>query len=247
VLRNIQRTISAHAVTKPPRRGPLRIFVADSHEIIRAGVRTLLEKCDDLTVVGEAHDVDSALRKCRATKPHVVLLEFGLPGDSPPNTCKKLLHALPSVRVIISMWGRNDTTVHEIIETGAQGYVLNSVSRIELVRAIRIAVKGGRYPSLRSLRRSNRTVDRRPRYQDTNGPHHRLRILSPQERRIIPLIADGNTNKEIAAKLVLSEKTVKNYIANMFAKLEIERRTQAVVLYMKAGRYQAQMSEKPSA
>lgn len=247
MLRNTQRTISANAVTKPPRRGPLRIFVADSHEIIRAGVRALLEKYDDLRVVGEAHDAKSALRECRETKPHVVLLEFGLPGDSPPNTCERLLHALPSVRVIISMWGKNDTTFHEIIQTGAQGYVLKSVSRIELVRAIRIAVKGGRYPSLRRLRRSNGTVDRSRRYQDTNGSHHRLRILSPQERRIIPLIADGNTNKEIAAKLVLSEKTVKNYIANMFAKLEIERRTQAVVLYMEAGRHQAQMGEGPSA
>lgn len=244
MLRNTQRTISANAVTKPPSRGPLRIFVADSHEIIRAGVRVVLEEEADLTVVGEAHDADSALRKCRTTKPHVVLLEFGLPGDSTPNTCKKLLHALPSVRVIISMWGKNDTTLHEIIETGAQGYVLKSVSRRELVRAIRTPVKGGRYPS---LRRSNGTVDLRRRYQDTNGSHHGLRILSPQERRIIPLIADGNTNKEIAAKLVLSEKTVKNYIANMFAKLEIERRTQAVVLYMKAGRHQAQMGDGPSA
>ncbi|HSA86989.1 MAG TPA: response regulator transcription factor [Nitrospira sp.] len=242
--RNAKRTLSANSVSKQSYGDALRIFVADSHEIIRAGVRTLLERYDDLTVVGEAHDADSTLRKCRTTKPHVVLLEFGLPGDSPPNMCKRLLHALPSVRVIISMWGKNDTTVHEIIETGAQGYVLKSVSRIELVRAIRIAVKGGRYPS---LRRSNGAVDRRRRYPDTNGSHHRLRILSPQERRIIPLIADGNTNKEIAAKLVLSEKTVKNYIANMFAKLEIERRTQAVVLYMKAGRHQAQMGEGPSA
>lgn len=242
--RNAKRTLSANSVSKLPYGDALRIFVADSHEIIRAGVRTLLERYDDLTVVGEAHDADSTLRKCRTTKPHVVLLEFGLPGDSPPNMCKRLLHALPSVRVIISMWGKNDTTVHEIIETGAQGYVLKSVSRIELVRAIHIAVKGGRYPS---LRRSNGAVDRRRRYPDTNGSHHRLRILSPQERRIIPLIADGNTNKEIAAKLVLSEKTVKNYIANMFAKLEIERRTQAVVLYMKAGRHQAQMGEGPSA
>jgi DNA-binding NarL/FixJ family response regulator len=207
------------------------VFIADSHEIVRAGIRALLEREPDLNVVGEAETAEDVLCKSRRAKPDVVLLESGLPGSSESEIYKTLRNVLPSVRIISVMSDGDGEAFRNAIEAGAQGFLRKSTDRIELVGAIRTVSKGGSHITSEETDQAFRLLRAR---QDTMCARSTLHILSPQERRIIALIAEGNTNKEIAAKLVLSDKTVKNYIGNIFAKLEIERRTQAVTLYMKA-------------
>lgn len=223
---------------------PIRVFIADGYEVLRAGVRALLEEERDLTVVGQADNAEDMISESRRTKPDVVLLESGLSGSSESEFYKALLHVLPSVRIISLMRDGDAEAFRNAIEAGAQGFLRRSTGRIELVGAIRTVAKGGSYLSSEEADQTFHLLRRR---EDTMCARSSLHILSPQERRIIALIAEGNTNKEIAAKLVLSDKTVKNYIGNMFAKLEIERRTQAATLYMKAQRDQYSIREEISA
>lgn len=220
-----------------------RVLIADGYEIVRAGVRALLEGERDLTVVGEADNVQDLFSESRRTKPDVVLLEFGLSGSSESEFYKTLLNILPLVRIISLMRDGDAEAFHNAVGAGAQGFLRKNTGRIELVRAIRTVAKGGSYLSSEE---ADQTFHLLRRQQDTTCARSSLHILSPQERRIIALIAEGNTNKEIAAKLALSDKTVKNYIGNMFAKLEIERRTQAATLYMKAQQHPHSMREEIS-
>ncbi|MDF0676178.1 MAG: response regulator transcription factor [Nitrospira sp.] len=230
------------SITTSPSR-PIRVFIADGFEVVRAGVRALLEGERDLTVVGEADNAEDVFSGSRRTRPDVVLLESGLSGSSESEFYKTLLKYLPSLRIISLMRDGDAEAFRKAIEAGAQGFLRKSTGRIELVEAIRTVAKGGSYLSSDE---ADQTFHLLRRQQDTRCARSSLHILSPQERRIIALIAEGNTNKEIAAKLVLSDKTVKNYIGNMFAKLEIERRTQAATLYMKAQQHQHSMREEIS-
>lgn len=220
---------------------PIRVFIADGYEVVRVGVRALLEGERDLKVVGEADNAEDVLCKSRRAKPDVVLLESGLSGSSESEIYKTLLNVLPSVRIISVMRDSDAEAFRNATEAGAQGFLRKSSGRIELVGAIRTVAKGGSYLSSEETDQTLRLLRQR---QDTICAQSTLHTLSPQERRIIALIAEGNTNKEIAAKLMLSDKTVKNYIGNMFAKLEIKRRTQAVALYLKA--QSSQLEARPS-
>ncbi|MDF0664864.1 MAG: response regulator transcription factor [Nitrospira sp.] len=233
---------SSSIISSPSRR--IRIFLADGCEIVRAGVRALLEGQRDLNVLGAADNAEDVLSQSRRTKPDVVLLESGLSGRSESEFYKTLRQVLPSVRIISLMMDGDAEAFRNAIEAGAQGFLRKSTGRIELVGAIRTVARGGSYLGSEE---ADQTFHLLRRQQDTMCARSSLHILSPQERRIIALIAEGNTNKEIAAKLVLSDKTVKNYIGNMFAKLEIERRTQAATLYMKAQQHQHSMCEEISA
>lgn len=230
-------------ITSSPAR-PVRVFIADGCEVVRAGVRALLEGERDLTVVGGADNAEDVFSELRRTKPDVALLESGLSGGSESEFYKTLRNALPSLRIISLMKDGDAGAFRNAIEAGAQGFLRKSTGRIELVGAIRTVAKGGSYLSSEE---ADQTFHLLRRQQDTICARSSLHILSPQERRIIALIAEGNTNKEIAAKLVLSDKTVKNYIGNMFAKLEIERRTQAATLYMRAQQHQHSIGEHVSA
>jgi len=224
-----------HPTVEPPGQPPIRIFVADRHEVVRAGVRALLEGERDLEVVGEVDNAEDMLFELRRTKPDVVLLEPRLSGGSEFDICKSLFDVLPSVRIISLMRGGDTEAFRHVVGTGAQGYLRKTAGRIELIQAIRTVAKGNSYLSSEDTEQTFRFLRQQ---QDPIRVRSSLDTLSPQERRIIALIAEGNTNKEIAAKLALSDKTVKNYIANLFTKLEIERRTQAVALYMRAQQHQ---------
>lgn len=220
---------SRSSVVEASPQHPIRVFIAVKHEVIRAGVHAFLEGEHGLEVVGEADNADAVLSESRRVKPDVVLLEFRLTGGSEADICKGLFDALPSVRIISLMEGENDAAFLTVVEAGAQGCLQKSTCRTELVRAIRIIAQGGSYLGPESVDQTFRLLRQ---WQDAACPSSGLRALSPQERRVISLIAEGNTNKEIAVKLVLSDKTVKNYIANMFVKLEVDRRTQAVARYL---------------
>lgn len=228
--RQIKCAPSGNSVVESRLPSPIRIFIADGHEIVRAGLYTLLTGERDVEVVGEADDVEDVLSQWRRTKPDVVLLGCGLLGGWETHLRKRLFSAVPSIRIITTMWNRedDDAALRSITECGAQGYLCKNIGGAELVQAIREVAKGGTYLNPEGIDKTFRLL------KQAQGTHSRLCILSAQEKRIISLIAEGNTNKEIAVKLALSDKTVKNYIANIFSKLEIERRTQAVALYMKA-------------
>lgn len=226
--------------TSSPSR-PIRVFIADGHEVIRAGVCKLLEGERDLEVVGEADNAKGLLSESRRTKPDVVLLEFGLSSGSEFDLYKTLFSVLPSVR-IISLTRNGDTEAfRHAVEAGAQGYLRENTDRLDLIQAIRTVAKGSSYLGPETADQTVRLLKGRERSVCSPSALH---ILSPQERRVIALIAEGDTNKEIAAKLVLSERTVKNYIASIFAKLEIERRAQAAAFYLKAQQYPIPMREE---
>jgi DNA-binding NarL/FixJ family response regulator len=136
---------SRSSVVEASPRHPIRVFIADRHEVIRAGVHAFLQEEHDLEVVGEADNADAVLSESRRVKPDVVLLEFGLSGGSEADICKGLFDALPSVRIISLMGNDNDTVFLTVVEAGAQGCLQKDVCRTELVRAIRIVGKGGSY------------------------------------------------------------------------------------------------------
>lgn len=210
---------------------PIRIIVAHGHEVIRVGIRALLENERDLEVVGEAEQVDEVLAACRRIRPDVILVTDGLCRSAEVEIFQQLFHFLPAVRIIILVQDDDAALFRRAIDAGAQGFLLGNVGREELIKGIRTVVKGGSYLDPQAVAQTLRLLRQQ---QAGGGVPFGLHILSPQERRIISFIAEGYTNKEIAGKLTLSDKTVKNYVANMFTKLEVSRRTQAAALYLKA-------------
>jgi two-component system, NarL family, response regulator DevR len=224
-----------------PRPHPIRVFIADNHEVVRAGVRALMKSVRDLCVVGEVGDADDLLIEVRRTTPDVILLKSGLSSGSDVEMCKMLCDNLPMIRIIVVAWNNEVSVFRNAIEAGAQGVLLGNICREKLIQAIRTVAKGSSYLGPDG---ADKTLRLLREHLDVFGIRSRLQSLSPQERRIISLIAEGNTNKEIAVNLVLSDKTVKNYIGNMFAKLDITRRTQAVALYMQACHHHALESQQ---
>lgn len=221
--------------TNPSPSRPIRVFIADGHEVVRAGVCALLEGERDLEVVGEADNAKDVLSESQRTKPDVILLKSGLSRGSESGFYKTLFNILPLVRIISVMRDGDVEAFRNAVEAGARGYLREKTDRMELIRAIRTVAKGDSYLGQETADQTFRLLRAR---RDSSFSPSALHILSPQERRVIALIAEGATNKEIAATLVLSEKTVKNYIVSIFAKLKIERRTQAAALYMKVQQHQ---------
>lgn len=243
-VRRSTKWVSQKAEVVPSPRRPTRVFVADSHEIFKAGFRAVITAERELEVVGDAHSVEELISESRRSRPDVVVLESRLTGESDAEICKKVFAVLPSVRIIIV--GSNDgaEAFHHALGTGVQGFLTKNASRAEVVQAICTVAKGMPYLCPGATKETFRLLR-----QQQNGDRLRseLDILSPQEWRVIALIAEGYTNKAIAAKLVLSDKTVKNYIVSIFSKLEIERRTQAVALYIKAQGHHTPMGQGISA
>lgn len=226
-------------VVSPPRRY-IRVFVAESHEIFNAGFKAVISGERDLEVVGDTHSTDELISEARRSRPDVVVLESRMAGESDAETCQKLFAVLPSIRIIIVGSDDGADAFHNALEIGVQGFLGKNSGRSEVIQAIRTVVKGVPYlcPGATTA-----TFHLLRRQQNGDGLRSGLQILSPQERRVIALIAEGYTNKEIAAKLVLSDKTVKNYIVSIYTKLQIERRTQAVALYLKTQLHPPQLGQ----
>jgi two-component system, NarL family, response regulator DevR len=220
----------------PSHSNPIRVLIAHTHEVVRAGVRAVLQSVRDISVVGEADNADDVLAESRRTNPDVILLKYRMSKKTENEICKSLFTTLPAIRVILITWNNDISAFRNVVETGAQGILLENISGEKLIQAIRTVAKGDCYLCQDG---TDKTLRLLRRHRDEFDAHAGLQLLSPQERRIIPLIAAGNTNKEIATSLALSEKTVKNYIASMFAKLAITSRTQAAVLYLRADQHYA--------
>ena len=208
-----------------PAAKPINVFLLDDHEVVRAGLRQLLESAGDLEVVGEAGTASAALARIPALIPDVAVLDARLPDGSGIEVCRQIRSTNPEVKAIILTSFDDDEALFAAIMAGAAGYVLKQVTGQDLVSAVRHVAAGG------SLIDPGVTAKVMERIREgASSEPDELKSLTAQERRILELVAEGMTNRQIGDRLFLAEKTVKNYMSNVLAKLGLERRTQAAVL-----------------
>lgn len=207
----------------------IRVLLVDDHEVIRVGLRTVLAQSQGITVVGEAGTMADAILQTQKLKPDVVLMDVRLPDGSGVDACREILGALPDTRVIFLTSYADDDSVLAAVLAGAQGYVLKEIDSPGLLEAIRSVAKG---QSILDSTVTERALRWLRGVHDLPAPPGTDQ-LSSQEERVVALVAEGKTNKEIAVALGLSDKTVKNYLANVFQKLRITRRAQAAAFFVK--------------
>ena len=201
----------------------IRVFLLDDHEVVRRGVRELLEAEADIAVVGEADTAETAIARIPAARPDVALLDVRLPDGDGIDVCREIRSRDPDVACIMLTSFSDDEALFQAILAGASGYLLKQIRGTDIVDAVRRVAAG---QSLLDPAVTNRVLER---LRHPPEEVERLARLTPQERRILMLIADGLTNRQIANEVHLAEKTVKNYVSNLLAKLGMERRTQAAV------------------
>jgi two-component system, NarL family, response regulator DevR len=201
----------------------IRVFVLDDHELVRTGLRTLLEGEDDMEVVGEAGTVAEGLPLINRLKPDVAILDVRLPDGSGIEVCREIQSSSPSVRCLMLTSHSDDGALFSSIMAGAYGYVLKEVGSGDLLGDIRSVGEG---VSLLDPELTQQLLDRIRKEQEADS---RLNVLTPQERRVLELIAQGQSNRQIAEELFLAEATVKNYVSSLLSKLGMRRRTEAAV------------------
>jgi two-component system, NarL family, response regulator DevR len=199
------------------------IFLLDDHEIVRRGLRELLEGTEGFTVVGESGSALEAARRIPALRPDVAIFDARLPDGSGIEACRQVRSVDPSIAGLILTSFDDDTALTAAILAGAAGYLLKDIRGNGLVEAVTRVARG---ENLLDTERARRV---RADWADERDPDPRLRSLSPQERRILDHIASGMTNRQIGGAMSLAEKTVKNYVTSVLAKMGMERRTQAAV------------------
>jgi two-component system, NarL family, response regulator DevR len=197
------------------------VFLLDDHEIVRTGLRSLLETSDDFAVVGEAATAEEALSRIPPTRPDVAILDVRLPDGSGIEVCREIRSGWPKIACVMLTSYADDEALFAAIMAGAAGYVLKQVGAKSLFDDVRRVADGQSLLDPELTERVLKRIGDRP----DNDP--RMASLTTQERKILDLVADGQTNRQIAANLFLAEKTVKNYVSNLLAKLGMERRTQA--------------------
>jgi DNA-binding NarL/FixJ family response regulator len=205
-------------------RGPITVFLLDDHEIVRRGVKDMLEAEGDIKVIGEAGTASSALARIPALRPEVAVLDVRLPDGDGVTVCREIRSRMPEVAcLMLTSFGDEDALLDAIM-AGAAGYVLKQIRGSDLVGAVRTVATG---QSMLDPRAASQLM---ARLRGQSAKHDPLAGLTPQERRILELIGEGLTNRQIGERMFLAEKTVKNYISGLFAKLGMERRTQAAAL-----------------
>lgn len=212
---------------------PVKVFLLDDHEVVRRGLRELLESEGDVEIVGEAATAASAIGRILALRPDVAVLDARLPDGSGIEVCRHVRSVDPAIRAIILTSFDDDEALFAAIMAGASGYVLKQVTGQDLLSAVRHVATGA---SLLDPQVTERVMQR-IRDGSSQEPDE-LKSLTAQERRILELVAEGLTNRQIGKKLFLAEKTVKNYMSSILAKLGLERRTQAAVLATRLVRHQ---------
>jgi len=213
---------SAH-VTVAEDAAPVRVFLLDDHEIVRRGIADLLHAEAGITVVGEAGTAAEALRRIPATYPHVAVLDTRLPDGSGIDVCREIRSSSPEIRCLMLTSYDDNDALFAAVMAGAAGYLLKEIRGNSLVDAIRQVAAGN---SLLDPAVTERLLSR---LRDAEPQDQRLASLTERERDVLALIADGMTNREIGERLFLAEKTVKNYVSGLLAKLGMQRRTQAAV------------------
>jgi len=202
----------------------IRVFLLDDHEVVRRGVAAALEAEEDLVVVGEAGTADEAIRGIREHVPDVAVLDvrLGEDGHNGIDVCRQITTEFPDVHVLILTSFDSDRAIVDAGLAGAAGFILKQIRSNELVEAIRGVAAGRRYLDDAEVRLASRRL--------RDSEEGRLDDLTAQERRIFDLIGEGYTNRQIAQEMYLAEKTVKNYVSNLLAKLGMSRRTEAAAL-----------------
>ena len=203
----------------------ISVFLADDHEIVRRGIAQLLESEDDITIVGEAGSASQALARIPALRPDVAILDIRLPDGDGITVCRDIRSSVipPPACLMLTSYS-DDEAIFSAIVAGAAGYLLKQVAGVDLVGAVRTLAAGG---SLLDPRATAAVLDRLRTGNVRSDP--RFESLSAQEKRILELIADGLTNRQIGAEMYLAEKTVKNYVSSLLRKLGFARRTEAAV------------------
>jgi DNA-binding NarL/FixJ family response regulator len=200
------------------------VFLLDDHEVVRRGVADVLHSDPHIRVVGEARTAAEALARVPALKPDVAILDVRLPDGDGVSVCRELRSRMPQLKVIMLTSYSDDEALFEAIVAGASGYLLKQILGQDLVAGVRTVTAGG---SLLDPTAATAVMERLRRAAEPAGP---LAGLSPQERTVLELIGEGLTNRQIGERMFLAEKTVKNHVSHLLAKLGLERRTQAAVL-----------------
>ena len=217
-------------MTTVPAKSRIKVALVEDSEVVRMGLKALLQTDPHLQIVGEAGSVAAGVELCTRLRPEVLLLDLRLPDGTGFEACRQVLKILPDTRVLILTSAVSDALVDEAIRSGAHGYLLKEIDGRGLIQAIRDVAAGKSILDPAVTARVMQIVKAGGTGRDALG------TLSPQERRVLALIAKGCTNKEVGVKLNLSEKTVKNYLSTVFEKLHVSRRAEAAVIYAQEGR-----------
>lgn len=220
----------------------IRVMIVDDHEVVRIGLKSLLARVEDFEVVGEAGSAEETMRTidelaAAGRTPDVVVMDVRMPGGSGVDACRQVRAKYPGIKVIMLTSYTDDEAIFASVMAGASGYVLKQVGSEDLIKAIRTVHAGG---SLLDPSTTQRVLERM-RMRDPLGDLPEP--LTEQERRLLSLIAEGKTNKEIAAIVYLSEKTVRNYVSNILAKLGLSNRAEAAAFAVRHGLAGAQDDE----
>jgi two-component system, NarL family, response regulator DevR len=207
--------------------GPIRVYLLDDHEVIRRGLRDLLEDEDDIVVVGESGLAEEARRRIPALRPHVAILDGRLPDGSGIDVCRDIRSVDPGIAALILTSFDDDDALFSAIMAGAAGYLLKQIRSADLVETVRQVAAG---KSMLDPAVTAQVLERIRSGPKTNSVFENL---TNHERRILELIGEGLTNRQIGKDMHLAEKTVKNYVSSLLAKLGLESRTQAAILVTK--------------
>jgi len=224
---------SRSAATEPTPTRPIRVFLVDDHEIVRDGLRAVIDASDDLEVVGEAANVVDAIARIDSSRPDVAVVDLFLPDGDGVQVCREVRSRRPELHCLILTSFSDDEALFDAIMAGAAGYVLKGARSGELLDSIRQVAAG------RSLLDPAVTARVFEMFRTGRETDRRLASLSQQERRVLELLSDGLTNRQIANRLNLAEKTVKNYVSNLLMKMGFRRRTEAAT-------YAARLAERPT-
>lgn len=209
---------------------PLRLLVVDDHEVVRQGLAALLDRRESFQVVAEAGTVADSIEQARRHRPDIVIMDVRLPDGSGIEACRAIRAEFPATRVVMLTSYPDEEAVLSAIVAGASGYLLKQIRARDLVAALETV---GRGESLLDPAVTEKVLDRIRRIATGSSENDEMSQLTSQERKILLLVAEGKTNKEIASEIFLSDKTVKNYVSSILAKLNLERRAQAAAFVAK--------------
>lgn len=209
---------------------PISVMIVDDHEVVRLGLRAVLEPEDDIQVVADAATADAAIREAQIKRPNVVLMDVRMPGKDGIQACREIRERLPATRVLMLTSYSEEQAVLAAVLAGASGYLLKNVGRAELLRAIRVVAAG---ESLLDPAVTSSVLARLKELSSREDPE--VALLSKREREVMALVAEGRTNKEIAGELIISENTARNHVSRILDKLGLTRRSEAATFAAQHG------------